>query len=281
MTTLRADYGKRTEARLQSYNVETGKLKPEPGIMDPLAPTTRDFLERLYQDLAAYPVDGILLQDDLMLRHQQGFRYGSEGIVPAPETLYEFDRQHRIKAYRPAFSKWRRRQAKSLSDLAEAIFTKVRGRNPKIKLAVNLHYEFLLNHEWSLNWFACSQESRHRSTADYLMVMSYQERMARELDLAEPQFHETMYKLFAQARELPFYSKLVFKFEQPQSVEANQEQARLSQVFQLARKAGWRQFVLFPCNRLLTSNRDLFNDRKLSVTTQNFFDNQRGRKTLD
>ncbi|MBN2705493.1 MAG: hypothetical protein JXR89_03515, partial [Deltaproteobacteria bacterium] len=275
MTTLGADYGSHTQARVRSYDPTSGRLLRESHLMDPAAPETRVFLKTLFRDLASYPLDGILLQDDLMLRHHQGFRQSAGRIEPDPRRLYQFagKQQRRISGYQPAFSRWRQDQAVLLGGVAEDIFAATRGVRPQLKLAVNLHYEFLLQPEWSLNWFACSAASRRASSADYLMIMSYQERMARELELDEAGLNATLVSAFAEARRQPFAEKIVFKFEQPAGPDPDD---RLRRSLDLARDQGWRKLVVYPCNDFRTSNRPLFPDQPSSVKTENLLDNRGG-----
>ena len=274
MTTLGADYGKLTQARVRSYDPGNGKLRRESQLMDPAAPETRSLLKTLFRDLAAYQLDGILLQDDLMLRHLQGFRERAGRIEPDPRGLYQFTDENpgKITGYQPAFSRWRRQQAALLGGLAEDIFASARAVRPRLKLAVNLHYEFLLKPEWSLNWFACSEESRKHSSADYLMIMSYQERMARELELDEAGLNATLVSVCEKARRQPFAEKIVFKFEQP----VTDPDDSLRRSLDLARNQGWRNLVVYPCNDPGKIDRHLFSNHPSSVKTENLLDNQGG-----
>ena len=260
MTTLKANYDRSLRPQVVSYDENNSFIKREENLLDPMEPLNIDFLKKLFQDLAAYPIDGILLQDDLILRHNQGFSLGNGTVTPKPKNVYQFTGKTRAKitAYKSSFNHWRRQQALTLQHLANTIFTTCRSLRPELLCAQNIHYELLLNDDWGRDWFACTKESLTASTADYLMVMAYQERIKRELNLSlQEELSSTMLKIFenglADDKE-----RIIFKFETPKQKDFPKQRlesiATLEETIKNAREKGWRDLILSPCNNLEAAN---------------------------
>ncbi len=257
MTTLKANYyNLSSRPQVLNFDENSGSIKREDNLLDPETPGNIDFLKKLFHDLAAYPIDGILLQDDLILRHNQGFALVDGTIIPDPKNIYQFTdiTQTEITAYRPPFYRWRRQQALTLQHLANTIFATCRSLKPKLLCAQNIHYELLLNNDWGRDWFACTKESLAASKADYLMVMAYQERIRRELELPqEEELSSTMLKIFENGLR-DEKERIIFKFETPNQEDSRNRKlksiATLQKTIRNARKKGWRDLVLTPCNNL-------------------------------
>jgi len=252
MTTLKADYSHTLKRTVLSYNEQNGKVEAKAKLLDPAADENIDFLIHLFTDLAAQPIDGILLQDDLMLRHNQGFRIINAKISPRPEDLFIFKTGHatRIRSYRPKFRKWRAQQALLLQTLAQRIFSACRRVRPGIICCENIHYEMFYKESWGRDWFACTKAALTISKADYLMVMSYQERIQRELDLNLKTLEVAMNKIFTQARSWQ-KPQIIFKFTTPTSGNRNQQSLELlHRTINQARRHHWYDLVLTPCNDL-------------------------------
>ena len=108
MTTLHANYDHKPLPKVYHYNLQNHSCQPM-AVLDPTADENRKFLTALYRDLAANPIDGIMFQDDLMLRHTEGFhpRKNEKGFYPQPASLYKYavDKK-KILGYKPAFWNW-------------------------------------------------------------------------------------------------------------------------------------------------------------------------------
>ncbi|MBN2809976.1 MAG: family 10 glycosylhydrolase [Deltaproteobacteria bacterium] len=255
MTTLKSNYRQSSKPQVLSFDENRGTIIAEKNLLDPQASENIIYFKQLFQDLATYPIDGILLQDDLMLRQNQGFSQVNNNFIPKPNNIYllPVGSPYKIEGYKAPFYQWRQQQALQLQDLANQIFASCRAIKPGLLCAQNIHYELLYNADWGLNWFACSLESMQASTADYLMIMAYQEMIQKELELADEQLPQTMLKLFKNGRKND-RERIIFKFEIPDQNQPPQARAKairkLKETCRSARKAGWQDIVLTPCNSL-------------------------------
>ena len=258
MNTLKADYNHELKGKVLTYNKKTGQIEPEKNLLDPTAAENINFLMQLFADLASHPIDGILLQDDLMLRHNQGFKLINNKISPAPEKLYNFNPQNhiQIESYKPYFKQWRKQQALTLQTLANRIFSSCRRLKTKLICAQNVHYEIFYNMAWGRDWFAWTKAALKISTADYLMIMTYQERIRRELKLkSDSELATDMDKIFTYALDWqPQKPKIIFKFTTPPLSNSQKQRKRLlttlHKTITQARQKNWPDLILTPCNNL-------------------------------
>ncbi|MEZ4601424.1 MAG: poly-beta-1,6-N-acetyl-D-glucosamine N-deacetylase PgaB [Syntrophotaleaceae bacterium] len=164
--------------------------------LDPFHPEVRNRLRALFEDLARYDLDGILLQDDLVLRHTEGFSAAGlsaylnhSGQLPDPKDFYRNLRRDaegrvRVGAYSAAFRLWARWKGRTLLNLATSLREAVRQINPDLKLVINLPYEVLSNPEGALAWFSLDFAEVRKCDFDYLGLMLYHRQMARELGVS-------------------------------------------------------------------------------------------------
>jgi hypothetical protein len=74
ITTRYSDFNSdgNVEHRVHSYNFETKRVEPARGLTV-FHPDVVTRLDGIFRDLGRYPIDGILFQDDLILRHNEDF----------------------------------------------------------------------------------------------------------------------------------------------------------------------------------------------------------------
>ncbi len=258
MNTLKADYNHELKDKVLAYNKKSGQIEAKKNLLDPVATENINFLTQLFADLASHPIDGILLQDDLMLRHNQGFILVNNRISPTPDKLYNFNSHNhtQIESYKPDFKQWRKQQALTLQSLANQIFSSCRRLKPNLICAQNVHYEIFYKQRWGRDWFAWTEAALKTSTADYLMIMTYQERIRKELELkSDNELTATMNTIFTNALHWQqLKPKILFKFTTP-PLSSSQKQKKkllktLHKTITQARKKNWYDVVLTPCNNL-------------------------------
>src|SRR4030043_1269231 len=83
MNTRYATYGieGHPEYQCKSYNFETKKMELAKGV-NLFHPAVLKRLEGLFHDLGRYPIDGILFQDDLILKHNEDFSIEAKKAFP-------------------------------------------------------------------------------------------------------------------------------------------------------------------------------------------------------
>lgn len=225
--------------------------------LDPFHPEVRRRLLALFRDLGRYDLDGILLQDDLVLRHTEGFSaaamgayYLAGGSFPDPVDFYA-DRHpgsSQVRSYSPVFWEWARWRNRVLLQLAVDLWTAARQANPRLQMAINLMYEALSNPQGALAWLAQDFEATRDAGFDYVAVMAYQRQIAKELKVTP----ETAIDLISQMvrdglARMPDPDALLVKvqttdFDSRQPIAAAEWQAVAAAV----RAAGGTSLAVFP-----------------------------------
>jgi len=193
MTTRSADYGidnKQFYSWYYDFSSQRYKLSDRLCLFHP---EVRTYLKSLYLELAHYPIDGILIQDDLMLKHNEDFHpfarslYQQEkGAQAHPFLFYQIgvkNGKRKFKGYREEFWDWSQWKAEELAQFARELKNSVKKINPQIKLGMNLYYETALKPHYGLAWFGLDLEVLKKAGLDFYCLMLYHRQMKSELGL--------------------------------------------------------------------------------------------------
>ncbi len=198
MTTRFANYGldRFPEYRCRTYNFETKQMEAGRGFTL-FHPYALNRLEGLFRDLGRYPIEGILFQDDLILKHNEDFSpeankafLRESGFLPHPDRFYvdpylSESGKYYVKAYTDLFWTWAKWKNRSLMNVAQRLMTSAKESNPGLKFGINLYYETVLNPENALGWFSQTLSGALEKKFDYYAVMAYHRQTMRELNLEE------------------------------------------------------------------------------------------------
>jgi hypothetical protein len=205
IATRYANYGldEPSEYRCKSYNFETKKIEVAPGF-NLFHPYVLKRLEGLFRDLGRYPIDGILFQDDLILRHNEDFSAEANqaslkelGFFPHPSLFYiepfkSTNAKYYVKAYTNQFWSWANWKSRWLMKVAERLMEAARESNPNLKFGINLYYETVLNSSNAVAWFSQSFSEALGKNFDYYVLMAYHRQMMKELNMEEKKAIELM-----------------------------------------------------------------------------------------
>lgn len=188
MTTRYADYGieGRGELACTGYDLEARTSYRCKGL-DVFNDRAVDHIVSLYDDLAKVEIDGVLFQDDLVLRHTEGFGpvataafERAAGVELDPEDLYIRSGSGSVH-YTPLFWRWATWKNRRLLYVAGRVKEAVRARRPGAKFAINLMYENLTNPAYALAWLSQDLDAASRAGFDYYSIMAYHRQMSEEL----------------------------------------------------------------------------------------------------
>lgn len=156
-----------------------------------------DYLITLYRDLARYPIDGILLQDDLIFRNTEGYSPSAQrlyfqkfGKKLQPEAMYFLNGNS--LSYSSDFWKWVTWKSQYLLSFADALRKACREVNPALRFSLNIYYDTLYSPRNALAWLSQDLSSLLSSDFDYLFIMSYHRQMKWELSLSLSQTYSLL-----------------------------------------------------------------------------------------
>lgn len=191
MTTRYADYGIENDSDLacKGYDLGSGGFSRCRGL-DLFNERAVKRLEAIYSDLASYEIDGILFQDDLILRHSEGFGPHMDalfmrdtGRAVSPSSLYIYSKTgapEKVR-YTGLFWQWAAWKNRRLLDVAGRLRDAVRKKRPEALFALNLMYESVTNPQYALAWLSQDLKEAQRKGFDYFSVMAYHRQMGDEL----------------------------------------------------------------------------------------------------
>ncbi|MFQ5329919.1 MAG: poly-beta-1,6-N-acetyl-D-glucosamine N-deacetylase PgaB [Thermodesulfobacteriota bacterium] len=209
MTTRYAGYGlgDRTDLECKAYDVTRDALVRCRG-MDLFNDEALHHLEGLYADLAEYELDGILFQDDLVLRHTEGFGQHAEayylektGLALVPSAMYRVKGDGGV-AYTTEFWRWAHWKNRRILEIAGRLMAAVKARRPETAFAINLMYETLSNPRYALAWLSQDLSAATREGFDYYAVMAYHRQMGSELGQSTIKIKALIEDMTAEAVEI-------------------------------------------------------------------------------
>ena len=227
MTTRYALYGieGHPEWRCKSYNFETTKMEIGRGF-NLFHHNVLKRLEGLFRDLGRYPIDGILFQDDLILRHNEDFSTEANkaflkefGFSPHPDIFYiepyrTESGKYYVKAYTDRFWTWANWKNRWLMNVAKQLMDVARESNPNLKFGINLYYETVLNHSNAVAWFSQTLSEALDKDFDYFAIMAYHRQTMKELDMEEQKAMDLMVEVAQKAvQSIGDPSKVIMKIQ--------------------------------------------------------------------
>lgn len=227
MTTRYANYGleENSEYRCKSYNFETRKVEEARGF-NLFHPDVLKRLEGLFSDLGRYPIEGILFQDDLILKHNEDFSTDANkaflkefGYAPHPDRFYidpykSESGKYYVKAYTEDFWSWANWKNRWLMHVAQKLMAAARESNSNLKFAINLYYEAVLNHNNGRAWFSQTLPEALEKDFDYYTVMAYHRQAMKERNMEVGKAIDLMAEVAQKAvKVVGDPSKVLMKFQ--------------------------------------------------------------------
>ena len=190
MTTRHATYGMAGDVLDREYSLPARQYKTLPKL-DLFNDKAIWELQNLYRDLAKYPIDGVLIQDDFVMRHMEGF--GTEAKINYANTFnraldaknmysdLELQPNGRVKriVYTDEFWQFQDWKNKRLNLVAEKLIGTLKETNPKLEVALNVSYELFHKPKNALSWFAHDKTLARKF--NYVAVMAYQDQIMKEM----------------------------------------------------------------------------------------------------
>ncbi|ADD67869.1 conserved hypothetical protein [Denitrovibrio acetiphilus DSM 12809] len=157
-------------------------------------PEAAERVKKLFRDLAFYDIDGILFQDDFILRYR-------EGASPYAVKAYEDDTGIKLSYNKlfgctggngitkvpggcpDTFLPWTEWKNSKMMEFYQSLKIESMKVNPDLVFAGNVYYETPLEKRKGMSWYSQSIGSMLEFGFDYLAVMGYHDQIAGELNL--------------------------------------------------------------------------------------------------
>ncbi len=155
----------------------------------------RDSLIKIFKDLAEYNIDGILVQDDFIVKYNEGaddytldlFK-SDTGFNPTTSIFFnrvkEYNGKKVFSGYNDVFYIWSLWKNEYLISLLRELKVNISKVNKDIKLAVNIYYETPISREKGLAWYSQTISGLLSVPVDYIAVMGYIDQISNELEMS-------------------------------------------------------------------------------------------------
>jgi hypothetical protein len=152
-------------------------------------------LEGLFRDLGRCPIDGILFQDDLILKQNEDFSAEANkaflaefGYLPSPDLFYvdpypSGSGKYYVKAYTDRFWTWANWKNRWLMNVAKRLMDAARESNPKLQFAINLYFEAVLSESNGMAWFSQTLPGALKNNFDYYAIMAYHRQAMKDRNI--------------------------------------------------------------------------------------------------
>jgi biofilm PGA synthesis lipoprotein PgaB len=199
-----------SDTLLFDYRYEKGQ-RQQVRKLDIFNPDAVKKLIAVYKELASNRIDCILIQDDFILRYNEGFsswgkaQFTNTAKVPAREKLMMADNT-------PYNLNWQRVKIDRLNKLLQLIVKNCKMVNSGIKVGINIYYETPVFVKRAEAWYSHNLEEILGTGVDYIYLMSYHRQIKDEMKLSEKRSR----LLFKQIVERAFQickEKLVVKLQ--------------------------------------------------------------------
>ncbi|MDR2401523.1 MAG: hypothetical protein LBD73_07735 [Deferribacteraceae bacterium] len=220
-------------------------------------PAVRSALLALFTELAEYEIDGILLQDDFIMKYAEGAdpfacKEFSEktGMACTAEEFFYPSATSAFGKRKTAYDRWNRWKADELAKLFLEIRRACRLINPKLLWAVNIYYETPVYADKGLLWYSHDMTKLVASGADYLAIMAYHEQISREMRLGERATLDYLKNMALSSIGKAGSGQIIFKvqvrrFDSERSpIEADE----INSVRSALRSGGGTNFIRLPVN---------------------------------
>jgi biofilm PGA synthesis lipoprotein PgaB len=200
-------------ARAIGYSFETATLEPL-GMWSIFDEAVEHKLVDLYKDAVRCGIDGILIQDDLVMRHCEDFSpkavalFEKEtGKALEPEALYQApfkDSNGRwyVSQYTDTFWEWSRWKNEKLLKIANKLIQASKAANPQIEFAMNFMYESVTDPKNAMAWLSQSLTESTKLPIDFYAIMAYHRQIKNELNLTDARTYEKISNMTANVLKL-------------------------------------------------------------------------------
>ena len=217
----------------------------------------------LFSDLAKNAIDGVLIQDDLILHYNEDFSpvairsFKRDARLKRflPAALYRFRKAEKggmaFEEYTPLFWEWCRWKNRRLSGLLRKLMVSIKKSRPSAKVAVDINYEALSSPKNALAWYSRTIHVMEKiAHPDIYAVMAYQKQMQRELGLSEDAVYGKLGEMVVAAmRFVPNPERWAFKIQTIDWKTRKPLNSRqVTDALKSVRKAGPVQIFLMPFN---------------------------------
>jgi biofilm PGA synthesis lipoprotein PgaB len=235
-----------------AYNWETTEYETNASWwlrVSPFNREHREYLKKLYYDLAQYDIEGIVFQDDLYLKDNEDFSsFAAEAYKEEfKRTLSIFNMTDEYDNLTAEGETWVDWKCQTLMEMCQEIMEVVHTVNPDCAFLIDMFYEGVYSPEDCRRWFSQDPVLAVESGFDYLYVMSYHHFIAGDYGCTVDEALDLLGEMTVTGKELVGADKLIMKVQVYNwFTEKPVEDWEIEKAYTVLRRAGCRHIAYTP-----------------------------------
>lgn len=179
--------------------------------LDIFNPEAIDKITAVFKELAKNKISGILIQDDLFIRYNEGFSNWGKARFNL-STGQHADENQMMAKDTPLNHQWVQVKVRQVTDILKRLIRECKSVHPGIQIGMNIFYEAPVFKKNAAAWYAHSLEEITATELDSIYLMSYHRQIKREMKFSEAANRKFFKKLIKRAYEISG-EKLVAKVQ--------------------------------------------------------------------
>ncbi len=148
--------------------------------LDLFNPDAKNIILKVFKDLVKTGVKGILIQDDLIIRYNEGFsRWGRKAYED--KTNFVMNENELVNIENSNKENWIRIKMNRINEILKDIVKSCKEINKDIKVGINVYYEEPIFFKESKHWYSRNLKELINTGVDYVYLMAYHRQIKREL----------------------------------------------------------------------------------------------------
>lgn len=149
-------------------------------------PQALEGIAQVFKELAAHPIAAILIQDDLILRYNEGFSNWGKAVFTTATQL-PAQESRLLDKNSLYYLQWQEVKISQVNKTIALIVKACKEANPGIKVGMNVYYETPYFPDKARTWYSHDLSQLLATGLDYIYLMSYQRQIKSEMHLNESQ----------------------------------------------------------------------------------------------
>ena len=162
----------------------TIKGKEQINKLDIFNPQAIQKLLGVFRELAKYKISGILIQDDLFIRYNEGF--SNWGKARFNLTTGKVANEEEMMAKDSLMNRlWIQVKVRQVTDILKQLIKSCKSVNPQIQIGMNIFYETPVFKKNAAAWYGHNLQEILATDIDWIYLMSYHRQIKNEMKLSE------------------------------------------------------------------------------------------------
>lgn len=174
-------------------------------------PDAVDMIVGVFRELAARDIQGILIQDDLFLRYNEGVSNWGKAKFTITTRL-PFKENLVLQSGTPYNRQWIDIKINQVNQVLTRIIKACKTVNPDIRVGMNIYYETPIFIKRSEHWYAHNLEAILETGLDFIYLMTYHRQIKREMKTTEAQNRQLFRQIVDKAYKI-CGDKLIVKLQ--------------------------------------------------------------------